>query len=156
MNCKRVYDLTDCTEFRQTLLAQPPRIVRGTIVLLVGLITAAVVWSAMTEADLVVPGVRADSTDDADVAVARRGGGGKSDQSAPRRPSPRDPRPRRRPRQPGGICSFALTSSGSTTTSPNSIAASRRSPAELQRIDQKETAAPAEFRGRPGRRRKRS
>ena len=54
MSCKRVYNLADCTEFRQTLLAHPPRFVRGTIVLLIVLVAAALVWTALTEADLVV------------------------------------------------------------------------------------------------------
>src|SRR5262245_47709467 len=49
-----VVDLADCTEFRQTLLARPPRFVRGTAVLLIGLLGTALVWAAVTEADLVV------------------------------------------------------------------------------------------------------
>jgi multidrug resistance efflux pump len=49
-----VLDLADCTEFRQTLLARPPRIVHGTVFLLVLVLTAALLWSALTRADLVV------------------------------------------------------------------------------------------------------
>ena len=54
MNGKRVYDLSDCTEYRQTLLARPPRFVRGTVVLLIALVCAGGAWAALTEADLVV------------------------------------------------------------------------------------------------------
>src|SRR5262249_45289090 len=42
------------TEFRQTLQARPPRIVHGTAALLALLLGTALVWSAVTEADLVV------------------------------------------------------------------------------------------------------
>ena len=47
-------DLADCTEFRQTVAARPPRVVHGAAVLLVALLAAAVAWAALTEADLVV------------------------------------------------------------------------------------------------------
>lgn len=47
-------DLTDCTQFRQTLQAKPPFVIHGTVLLIVGLLIAAVVWAARTEADLVV------------------------------------------------------------------------------------------------------
>ena len=49
-----ILDLADCTEFRQTLQAQPPRIVHGTLLLLVALLATALGWSAATQADLVV------------------------------------------------------------------------------------------------------
>jgi multidrug resistance efflux pump len=49
-----VRGLADCTEFRQTLLARPPRVVHGTAVLLTALLAVAVTWAALTEADLVV------------------------------------------------------------------------------------------------------
>ncbi|HEY4561503.1 MAG TPA: HlyD family efflux transporter periplasmic adaptor subunit [Thermoanaerobaculia bacterium] len=49
-----VLDLADCTEFRQTLQARPPRIVHGTAALLVALLGTAVAWSALTRANLVV------------------------------------------------------------------------------------------------------
>jgi multidrug resistance efflux pump len=49
-----VLGLADCTEFRQTLLARPPRIVHGTTLLLVVLLATALAWLAATEADLVV------------------------------------------------------------------------------------------------------
>src|SRR6516164_5248720 len=49
-----VLDLADCTEFRQTLLARPPKIVHGTTGLLVVLLGAALAWAAATRADLVV------------------------------------------------------------------------------------------------------
>ena len=47
-------DLADATEFRLTLQARPPRIVHGTLLLLAALLGAALVWSAVTQADLVV------------------------------------------------------------------------------------------------------
>src|SRR5262249_489661 len=46
--------LSDCTEYRQTLLARAPRIVHGTVLLSVSLLAGIVVWSACTEANLVV------------------------------------------------------------------------------------------------------
>ena len=49
-----VLDLADCTEFRQTLLARPPKIVHGTAGLLVVLLAAALAWAAATQANLVV------------------------------------------------------------------------------------------------------
>ena len=36
-----VLDLADCTEFRQALQARPPRVVHGTLVLLVALLGTA-------------------------------------------------------------------------------------------------------------------
>jgi multidrug resistance efflux pump len=48
------FDLSDCTEYRQTLLARPPRLVGATFVLLVALVAAGVLWAACTKADLVV------------------------------------------------------------------------------------------------------
>ncbi len=54
MHSKRLYELADCTEYRQTLLARPPRFVRATVILLVTLVVVAVLWAASTEADLVV------------------------------------------------------------------------------------------------------
>jgi hypothetical protein len=47
-------NLADCTEFRQTVQAQPPRLVHGTAFLLVGMLAAALAWAATTKADLVV------------------------------------------------------------------------------------------------------
>jgi multidrug efflux pump subunit AcrA (membrane-fusion protein) len=49
-----ILDLADCTEFRQCLEARPPRIVHGTVWLLCGLLGAALAWTALTQADLVV------------------------------------------------------------------------------------------------------
>jgi multidrug resistance efflux pump len=54
MRNEPIVDLADCTEFRQTLLARPPRIVHGTVILLVALLGAGLLWSMLTEADLVV------------------------------------------------------------------------------------------------------
>ncbi len=49
-----IVDLADCSEFRQTLAARPPRIVHGTTLLLMALLAAAVTWSALVKANLVV------------------------------------------------------------------------------------------------------
>ena len=49
-----IRDLADCSEFRQTLLARPPALVHGTAILLVVLLGTALVWLALTQADLVV------------------------------------------------------------------------------------------------------
>jgi multidrug resistance efflux pump len=54
MNRTREFDLADCTDFRQTLLARPPRMVHATFVLLVALVTAGMLWAAVTQADLIV------------------------------------------------------------------------------------------------------
>ena len=43
-----ILDLADCTEFRQTLLARPPRIVHGTVILL-ALLLGAALWQAQTD-----------------------------------------------------------------------------------------------------------
>jgi HlyD family type I secretion membrane fusion protein len=54
-----IAELADCTEFRQTLRARPPRIVHGTAALSATLVVTGLVWAAATDADLVVtaPGV---------------------------------------------------------------------------------------------------
>jgi multidrug resistance efflux pump len=49
-----ILDLADCAEFRQALQARPPRIIHGTALLLIGLLGTALVWSAVTQADLIV------------------------------------------------------------------------------------------------------
>lgn len=54
MSRSLVLELADCTEFRQTLSARPPQIVHGTALLLTGLLAAAVGWSALAQANLVV------------------------------------------------------------------------------------------------------
>jgi multidrug efflux pump subunit AcrA (membrane-fusion protein) len=51
-----ILDLADCTEFRQSLQARPPRIVHGTAFLLAALVATALMWAALTRADLVVRG----------------------------------------------------------------------------------------------------
>jgi multidrug resistance efflux pump len=51
---ERIRNLAECSEFRQTLQARPPRIVHGAALLLVALLGAAVVWGASTQAELVV------------------------------------------------------------------------------------------------------
>jgi multidrug efflux pump subunit AcrA (membrane-fusion protein) len=47
-------DLADCTEFRQLVDSRPPRLAHGAVILLAGLIGAALTWAALTRADLVV------------------------------------------------------------------------------------------------------
>jgi hemolysin D len=47
-------DLADCTVFRQTLLARPPRLAHATTILLVGMLGVATLWAGLTTADLVV------------------------------------------------------------------------------------------------------
>src|SRR5262245_3429440 len=56
MNNTPIVDLADCTLFRQTLEARPPRIVHGTAALLTALVVAALVWTHLTKADLIVRG----------------------------------------------------------------------------------------------------
>lgn len=46
--------LGDCTEYRQTLLARPPRFVHGTVTLCVSLLGTAIGWAAWADANLVV------------------------------------------------------------------------------------------------------
>jgi adhesin transport system membrane fusion protein len=57
MDMTKTINLADCLEFRQTLQARPPRIIHGTVLLLVLLMAAAVAWAALTRADLVVRAV---------------------------------------------------------------------------------------------------
>jgi HlyD family secretion protein len=54
MRTPLVRDLADCTEFRQSLQARPPRVVHGTVLLLALLLGSATAWAALTQADLVV------------------------------------------------------------------------------------------------------
>lgn len=54
MRNELIQDLADCTEFRQTLQARPPRLVHGTLLLLAALLGTGVLWSALTQANLVV------------------------------------------------------------------------------------------------------
>jgi hypothetical protein len=49
-----ILDLSQVTDVRRTLAARPPRIVRGTLVVLVALLGTGAVWSATTKTDLVV------------------------------------------------------------------------------------------------------
>lgn len=49
-----VRDLADCSAFRVTLQARPPRLLHGTALLLAGLLAAGVTWLAVTDANLVV------------------------------------------------------------------------------------------------------
>lgn len=54
MNRSLVYELSDCSEIRQTLQSRPPAIVHATAALLVLLLAAALVWAALVKANLVV------------------------------------------------------------------------------------------------------
>ncbi len=49
-----ILDLSQCTEFRQTLMARPPRIVHGAALLTASVVAVAVAWLAVTPAELVV------------------------------------------------------------------------------------------------------
>src|SRR5437763_5949439 len=49
-----VRELADVTEFRLAIQARPPGIAHGTLLLLTALLGAALVWLAVTPADLVV------------------------------------------------------------------------------------------------------
>jgi multidrug resistance efflux pump len=49
-----IRDLADCSEFRQAIQARPPAVVHGTAGLLATLVGVALLWAALTEADLVV------------------------------------------------------------------------------------------------------
>jgi multidrug resistance efflux pump len=54
MRHEQIRDLADCTEFRQTLQARPPRLVHGTLLLLAMLLGTGGLWAALTQAQLVV------------------------------------------------------------------------------------------------------
>jgi HlyD family secretion protein len=49
-----ISDIAECTEFRQTIAAQPPRIVHGTVLILSFLLICALGWAAWTRVNLVV------------------------------------------------------------------------------------------------------
>lgn len=57
MSRGQVVSLEECSAFAQTVQAKPPAIVHGTSVVLLSLLTAAVIWAAVTKADLVVKAV---------------------------------------------------------------------------------------------------
>ena len=54
MNDERVLDLSDCTMFRQTLMAKPHSMSHGTLVLSLALLGSAVLWSYLSRVDVVV------------------------------------------------------------------------------------------------------
>jgi multidrug resistance efflux pump len=54
MHHELIREVTDVTEFRLTIQARPPGIVHGTVIILTALLGAALVWLAVTPADLVV------------------------------------------------------------------------------------------------------
>jgi hemolysin D len=54
MSQSLIVDLADCSQFRQTVAARPPRIVHGAVVLLLSLIAAAITWAFLVQANLVV------------------------------------------------------------------------------------------------------
>jgi HlyD family secretion protein len=47
-------NLAECSEYRQTLMARPPRLVHGTVWILAALVAAGLTWTAVTKVDLVV------------------------------------------------------------------------------------------------------
>ena len=49
-----ILDLSQVTDVRQTMAGRPPKIVRGTLLVLVGLLGSGVVWSSVSRVDLVV------------------------------------------------------------------------------------------------------
>ena len=49
-----IVDLDRCTEAERAMVARPPRIVRGTLIVLTALLGSGVVWSATSRVDLVV------------------------------------------------------------------------------------------------------
>src|SRR5271166_6184129 len=57
MRLSLIRDLRDCNQFRQTIQSSPPRLVHGTMAVLVALLTAAVLWATFTRANLVVRAV---------------------------------------------------------------------------------------------------
>ena len=54
MSHHNLSDFADCSEFRQTLAAQPPKIVHGTALMLSALLLCALGWAAWTRVNLVV------------------------------------------------------------------------------------------------------
>lgn len=59
MTSETVHDLREFSDFRLTLMSRPPRLVHGTVILCLLLLGTALLWAALTRADLVVsaPGV---------------------------------------------------------------------------------------------------
>jgi hemolysin D len=49
-----ISDLADCSQFRQTVAARPPRIIHGAAILMIALLAAAGTWAALVKANLVV------------------------------------------------------------------------------------------------------
>ncbi len=49
-----ISDITECTEFRQTIVARPPKIIHGTVLLLSLLLICSLGWAAWTRVNLVV------------------------------------------------------------------------------------------------------
>src|SRR5688572_25900806 len=56
MPSEGIIALRDVSELRQTLLARPPALARGSALLAAALVGAAVLWAGSTEATLVVRG----------------------------------------------------------------------------------------------------
>ena len=54
MRTHRIYALRDCAKLARMIPPRPAVAITGTAVLLASLVAAAVVWAALTEADLVV------------------------------------------------------------------------------------------------------
>lgn len=49
-----VYDLAECSEFRQALRSRPPALAHGAALLIMGLVVLAVAWAALVQANIVV------------------------------------------------------------------------------------------------------
>jgi multidrug resistance efflux pump len=54
MRSQAILDLSECTDYAQALRDRPPRAVHGTALVLTALLGAALLWAALTPADLVV------------------------------------------------------------------------------------------------------
>src|SRR5437016_4296768 len=54
MKTRPIIDLTECTEFRQTLQARAPAVVHGAAAVLAMLVVAVIAWSGLTPVNLVV------------------------------------------------------------------------------------------------------
>lgn len=56
MHASHVFELNQCSDFRQTLEAKPPALVHGAALLAAATVAAAAIWAGVTEANLVIRG----------------------------------------------------------------------------------------------------
>jgi len=54
MRTHLISDLRERTQFRQSVQARPPRLNRGSVLLLAFLVVGGISWAALTESDVVV------------------------------------------------------------------------------------------------------